>query len=622
MTEGRKLVFVSLGEQGRWAIHELEGLWGTGLPDALIVASDDANDAELTYKVLETIKQLGVEQWNARVYVFTPLGEHLLNVPMDWEAPTHLFVCLPDEFGPQSTLLSKVFSRFSQKRNFVMVPFSRININGDRLKSEEQAYGMMARGVSVRESMQPGTSDYQWSERMWTAELGGATGADSGKTTALGLQQMVYPNVYVLSVCQLGVALQAFAKLLFNTFNEEYHLYVKTAHKIDDINLAYMFLHGAKMYSETNDPDEVKEKVRLFEEKLFKAFRDEDYCITDCLHITRKAAELINRVSPEASELLNKLAEQIHAVGQSVFEHIDAISNEQDRCLKILSGLKNTVDMEAIEGLRDAAFCNRRVADLLTAELRRLFCDDIDGIGDFFQKLRAKTGFPVIKSFLDKQAIEYGMEVHSEYVAEHDLPRLIDVNLLDNIYYRTQKGSEYDAGFVARKLVAESLPLVPLKPLGQKAWVKIQPIIVLPEADTEQQRLATEMLKKSFTMNLREDATHRAPVFATTVRKSQITVMQMVCNYELNDLEGYEEPAEVPPADDVAPTNEVIPMYDYELYIASNGQSYGPYRTDQWEYLYNGGWLTPATYVWMQGMENWLQACQVSVLEYLWKRQK
>jgi hypothetical protein len=628
MTEGKKVVIVSLGEQGRHAVNELEKIWKGDVPDALIVASDDANDAELTDKVLQTIRQLGVEQWNAQVYVFTPLGDHLLDVPMDWEAPTHLFVYLPDDISSQTALLSKVFSRFSQKRNFVMVPFSRTNINGDRLKSDEQAYGMMARGVMVRESIHPGNSAYQWNERLWAAELGGATGADSDKTTALGLQQMVYPDMIVLSVCQLGVALQAFAKLLYNTFNKEYNLYVKTPHKIDEINLAYRFLHGAKLYSETTNPEEVKERVRQFESKLFKAFRDEDYCLTDCLYVTRKAAELINSESLEASELLNKLAEQIYAVGQPILEHINAISNEQNRCLKILDGLKNTVDMKAVEGLRDASFCNRRVADRLTEELRRLFCEDVDEIEDCFKKLCPKTEFSAIKPFLDKQAIEFGLEVHDEYIAEHDFPRLIGVNLLDNIYYRTQTGSEYDAGFVVRKLLAESLPLIPLKPLGQKAWVKIQPFIVLPEAETEKQRLAAELLKKTFSMDMPEDATHRAPVFATSKCKSQITVMQMVCNYGLNDLDGYEEQVEAAPMADVVPThdvppmNDVPPVYNYELYIASNGQSYGPYRTDQWEYLCNGGWLTPATYVWMQGMENWQQASQISVLEYLWKKQK
>ncbi len=57
------------------------------------------------------------------------------------------------------------------------------------------------------------------------------------------------------------------------------------------------------------------------------------------------------------------------------------------------------------------------------------------------------------------------------------------------------------------------------------------------------------------------------------------------------------------------------PMPQY--YVAKGGQQMGPFTYEQLQQLVSAGQLTPQTYVWKQGLANWLPASQVPELSQL-----
>lgn len=71
----------------------------------------------------------------------------------------------------------------------------------------------------------------------------------------------------------------------------------------------------------------------------------------------------------------------------------------------------------------------------------------------------------------------------------------------------------------------------------------------------------------------------------------------------------------VPPAINTgSPLPPPIANKDILLFLALNGQQYGPYNMSQCEEMVTNGQLTPATNVWMQGMANWAPASTVTEL--------
>lgn len=54
-----------------------------------------------------------------------------------------------------------------------------------------------------------------------------------------------------------------------------------------------------------------------------------------------------------------------------------------------------------------------------------------------------------------------------------------------------------------------------------------------------------------------------------------------------------------------------------QLFVAVDGQQYGPYNADQCRQMVQGRQLTPQTMVWMEGLPAWVPAAQVAVLQPL-----
>ena len=73
-----------------------------------------------------------------------------------------------------------------------------------------------------------------------------------------------------------------------------------------------------------------------------------------------------------------------------------------------------------------------------------------------------------------------------------------------------------------------------------------------------------------------------------------------------------------PPIVGATPMPPVAPvMPDIKLFIAVNGQQYGPYNMDLCKQMVQGGQLTPNSMVWMEGMPAWTPASQVPALQPL-----
>ena len=80
-------------------------------------------------------------------------------------------------------------------------------------------------------------------------------------------------------------------------------------------------------------------------------------------------------------------------------------------------------------------------------------------------------------------------------------------------------------------------------------------------------------------------------------------------------------PVAPPPASPVAPP-PVLPSTppsepEIKLFIAVNGQQYGPYNNEVCKQLVTNGQLTPSSMVWMEGMPQWTPAGQVSTIQFL-----
>lgn len=66
-----------------------------------------------------------------------------------------------------------------------------------------------------------------------------------------------------------------------------------------------------------------------------------------------------------------------------------------------------------------------------------------------------------------------------------------------------------------------------------------------------------------------------------------------------------------------SPVPPAIPIPEIQLYMAVNGQQYGPYNYQQCQQLVQSGQLTPSSTVWKPGMANWALANTVQELQSL-----
>ena len=79
-----------------------------------------------------------------------------------------------------------------------------------------------------------------------------------------------------------------------------------------------------------------------------------------------------------------------------------------------------------------------------------------------------------------------------------------------------------------------------------------------------------------------------------------------------------------PPAPSVAPAMPPMPAApkpDIKLFIAVNGQQYGPYNMDLCRQMVQSGQLTEQSTVWMEGLASWMPACQIPALQSLFAPQ-
>ncbi len=71
------------------------------------------------------------------------------------------------------------------------------------------------------------------------------------------------------------------------------------------------------------------------------------------------------------------------------------------------------------------------------------------------------------------------------------------------------------------------------------------------------------------------------------------------------------------PGAPVPPPIAQQPKPEVSLFMAVNGQQYGPYNTDMCIQMVQGGQLTKETLVWMEGLPAWTQAGMVPALQFL-----
>lgn len=65
------------------------------------------------------------------------------------------------------------------------------------------------------------------------------------------------------------------------------------------------------------------------------------------------------------------------------------------------------------------------------------------------------------------------------------------------------------------------------------------------------------------------------------------------------------------------PFNQMPPKPEISLFMAVNGQQYGPFNTDQCMQMVQTGQLTKETFVWMEGLAAWTPAGSVPTLQFL-----
>ena len=655
------VICVALGEQGDLALRALSVYWQRpDMPPARgINVSED--DADLSQKVEEAIAQMKVDSGVDRVQVsiFTHLGSHLLNASFNWEAPTTVLFYVPDDIAAHSELLRAVINRHRRHDcSFTLVPCCQKNTDGERLTTDEQVFRMMAQGVAYRASMKVRTDGWVWLERCWTAELSGFAMVESMGLMTFGMQSVVYPELPLASVCKLDVTIQALAKVMFDNFNEEHSCYVNQERQFDARQEADRLLDEINLYPQKYfDGQDIEENVAWFEESLLADFRHGTYCFTDVFRIVEQAIELLrDKISEDESgrvttaiQRLEAIHQHINEAGANMSQHINGILKEIHRNEDMLEHAKPVINTQWVYELETRLLYHREQTDEWASELRWHLSSEVK----HFSELKPYTEFPSIKHFIDKYATEQSMEIHREFVKEMGMPDLLNsdydkANLLDIIAFRTKQGESFNVDYYAHRLVEESGPLMPLE--VNDPYNKIQPILILPKTETIEARRASTALKEQVKTLLAAKNNCKSPVSVETDECDTITLMQFITNYRLEPIKGYipeepeepeapEEPEEPetqepesaePAMQQSAPKYEsnividmpmdgAIPPPLYQLYIAVNGQTYGPYPNSMWIDLVAGGYLTRQSWVWMQGMANWESAGNVKVLEYLWK---